>query len=274
MHNQLGISLKKRRNQLNFSQKETAKGICAQSMLSAIENGKYLPSAKLLINLCQRLSISLTEISLLKDFEISTQQNFNQKLTELCNKHDYAALKNFLLATETIAHVQTAEQTQAYYYYLGVAKLHLDANLSEAAQNLRLAISAEESRTASPLKRLSLISLGLIKVKQGHLQAAFNLLKKATSSIKDANYVENLNIVFYLAALINYEADHINSALKWLEDAITYITAHNSHYMLANCYQLRAQIAKESGQADQQLEAHRRSLFLKDLFGEKTNEEL
>ncbi|MFT8870561.1 helix-turn-helix transcriptional regulator, partial [Liquorilactobacillus nagelii] len=52
MKNQLGTSLKNIRQQQHLSQKDVARNICAQSMLSAIENGKYVPNAKLLINLC------------------------------------------------------------------------------------------------------------------------------------------------------------------------------------------------------------------------------
>lgn len=275
MNNQLGSSLKKIRKQQQLSQKEVAQNICAQSMLSAIENGKYMPSARLLIKLCNRLSVSLDEISLLNDFAITDNQDLNNQLTLLCNNHDYLALKEFLLNSKTIARVQTAEQTQAYYYYLGVACLHVNSSFTEAELNLKLAISSnEEIHFASPLKRLALISLSLIKAKQDLTNEATKLLAAATYTIEDSKYEENLNIVFYLAALINYELTDTKNSVSWLEKGIFFITKHDSHYMLANCYHLLAIIAKNSGNIDQQLEAQRRSNFLQELFGEKINENL
>jgi transcriptional regulator with XRE-family HTH domain len=273
--NQLGASLKNIRQQQHLSQKDVARNICAQSMLSAIENGKYVPNAKLLINLCERLSISLNDISLLNDFEISNNQKLNQNLTVLCNSHEYSKLKTFLTNTETIKQIQTSEQIQAYYYYLAVANLHVSSNLTAAEQNLKLSISSsEETRVTSSLKRLGLVSLSLIKAKEGRITESDNLLKKATQSIQNAVYEENLNIVFYLAALIKYETNSTENSLKWLEKGISYITEHDSHYMLANCYHLLATIAKNSGKKDLQLQAQRRSSFLRELFGEKINENL
>ncbi|WP_333603677.1 helix-turn-helix transcriptional regulator [Lactobacillus acetotolerans] len=45
----LGTIIKLKRNEKGFSQKELVNNICAQSMLSAIENNKYVPNAQLSI---------------------------------------------------------------------------------------------------------------------------------------------------------------------------------------------------------------------------------
>lgn len=93
MKQTLGSSIKKIRKEKHLSQKELANQICSQSMLSSIENDLYTPNALLLIKLCEKLSINLSEISLSDNFEISDTESFNQ--------------------------INTDEQTQAYY--LGVA---------------------------------------------------------------------------------------------------------------------------------------------------------
>ncbi|MCM2437782.1 helix-turn-helix transcriptional regulator [Periweissella beninensis] len=271
--NQLGSSLKEIRKQQKLSQKEVANGICAQSMLSAIETGKYMPNARLLLALCDRLAISLDEISLNSNFTISASQKFNKTLSKLCNEHKYVGLKTFLLDPVTIDNVQTAVEVQAYYYYLSVTNFQVDADLRFTEQNLKLSLSNDEKGTMqSTLTRLGLASLGLIQAKKGLSTSDTTLVIKAMTNIEQANYVENLNIIFYLVALTNYELKNIQGALKWVTKGIAYITGHNSHYMLANLYRLVAQIAKENEQADQQLEAQQRSNFLKNLFNEKINE--
>ncbi|GBG93555.1 transcriptional regulator [Ligilactobacillus salitolerans] len=273
MPRQLGNLLKSIRKQQRLSQKEVAAGICAQSMLSAIENGKYMPNARLLLALCDRLAISLDEISLSRDFSISTSQMFNNTLSKLCDQHKYAELKNFLLDPATIDKVQTAEQTQAYYYYLGVANFHVDTDLTTAEQNLKISISSDEKvRIDSALTRLGLVSLGFIQAKKGLADSASTLTIKAMTDIDQANYTQNLNIIFYLAALTNYKLRKTKDALKWTAKGIAYITDHDPHYMLANLYRLIAQIAEENEQEDRKLEALQRSDFLKSLFKEKINE--
>ena len=117
----LGTALKQARKAQQLNQKQAARGICAQSMLSAIENDRYVPNARLLLALCQRLGVAVSTLSLADDFEISAEQAFNDRVRQMCNAHQYQQLKDWLLQPTTLEHVQTDEQTQAYYYYLGVA---------------------------------------------------------------------------------------------------------------------------------------------------------
>lgn len=274
MSDYLGFALKKARQKLKLTQKNASEGICAQSMLSAIENDKYIPNAMLLIKLCKRLNISLDEINLVKNFEIATNHDINTQLNELCNNHAYGELKNFLLDDSVIEQIQTATQLQSYYYYLGVAVYQIDNNLDETKRNLKLSLSSDESKKSNTQKSLALISLGLINAKQGNSTETNRLLKEAVTSLDDLEYEENLNVIYYLAALIYFEFENMNKATLLIEKAIVYITNHNSHYMLANCYYLMACIAKKSGETDKQQEAQGKSSFLNELFGEKLNENL
>lgn len=274
MSDYLGFALKKARQKLKLTQKNASEGICAQSMLSAIENDKYIPNAMLLIKLCKRLNISLDEINLVKNFEIATNHDINTQLNELCNNHAYGELKNFLLDDSVIEQIQTATQLQSYYYYLGVAVYQIDNNLDETKRNLKLSLSSDESKKSNTQKSLALISLGLINAKQGNSTETNRLLKEAVTSLDDLEYEENLNVIYYLAALIYFELENMNKATLLIEKAIVYITNHNSHYMLANCYYLMACIAKKSGETDKQQEAQGKSSFLNELFGEKLNENL
>ncbi|WEV38467.1 helix-turn-helix transcriptional regulator [Lactobacillus sp. ESL0680] len=270
MANQLGQALKTARQTKKMTQKETAENICAQSMLSAIENGKYVPNAKLLIELCQRLGIELNTISLASNFAISSQPSLNTKLDKLCNLHDYEQLRAFLLKKATINQLQTAAEEQAYYYYLAITDFQIDHNLIAAKQNLKLALACNETGSlTSVLMRLTLISLSLVNLEQGQKKESEQLLAKALADINQINYSENLNVLFYLAALINYQAGKIRAAVDWLDRGVTYITEHNSHYMLANCYFLLAKIAQKTGQEDQALENEHKSRFLSELFTEK-----
>ncbi|KRM06048.1 DNA-binding helix-turn-helix protein [Liquorilactobacillus ghanensis DSM 18630] len=270
---QLGNSLRKIRKEQGLTQKEICRGICAQSMLSAIENNQYIPNAELMIKLCSRLSISLNDFSLAANFNISAHKQFNNEVEMLCNNHEYPKLKNFLLASSTIKQVETADQIQAYYYYLGVSQFHTDKNLDESQKNLLMSInSAETKNSLSTLSRLGLISLAVLKAKYGQQHSAHTLTVRAMKNIAVAPYEENLNVVFYLAAFTMYILADEHAALSQINSAIDYITKHDSHYMLANCYHLIAQIAKDQGANERELEAIQRQKFLTELFHEKIDD--
>ena len=51
-----------RRKSLGISQSELCQGICTQATLSRFENQGQVPSVKILLDLCQRLDMSLGEL--------------------------------------------------------------------------------------------------------------------------------------------------------------------------------------------------------------------
>jgi HTH-type transcriptional regulator, quorum sensing regulator NprR len=57
-----GSALKAARMNAEWKQTELAKGICAPSMLSLIENGKANPSEKLVDQLAERLDIPVESL--------------------------------------------------------------------------------------------------------------------------------------------------------------------------------------------------------------------
>lgn len=268
----LGTTLKQVRQQQGRSQKDVAAGICAQSMLSAIENDHYTPNAKLLLALCRRLAISLDEISLANDFAISGDDTLNAHMQRLCNQHRYQALNDFLLLPSTLAAVTTDQQTQAYYYYLGVSQLHLTAQLDEAEQNLKFATTMGTGKTPTTLTRLALASLATVKAQQHHNHVASQLVDQALADIDQVVYEENCNIIFYLAALTAHFLHESQLATQRLLTGIAYITDHNSHYMLANSYRLLAEIADQAGRRNDAQAARQKQQFLSSLFHEKVPE--
>jgi len=268
----LGSTLKQVRQQQHRSQKDIATGICAQSMLSAIENDHCTPNAKLLLALCHRLSISLDEISLATDFEISGDDSLNTRMQELCNQHRYQELHDFLTDSRTLAAVTTGEQTQAYYYYLGVSELHVDDQFTNAAQNLKFAATMTEEHTATTLTRLATVSLATVLAKQRRPVQATQLIEQSLANLEQRPYEENQNIIFYLAALSAYFLGRPEAANKRLLAGIAFTTEHQSHYMLANYYRLLAEIATQTGKANEAEDARQKQRFLTDLFHEKVPE--
>jgi len=156
-----------------------------------------------------------------------------------------------------------------------VAELNVDLSVDEAQRHMQLAVDmAMPQTTPSTLTRLALISLALIKVKLRQLASVATLVSQALADIETANYEANLNIIFYLAGLVAYRQGDSTVAFQRLTTGMAFVTAHDSHYMLANYYRLMAQLAQDAGQSEAAADASQRQKMLTDLFHEQINEQL
>ncbi len=236
---QIGLTLKQQRKRLGWTQKELAKGICSQALLSHLEAGDYMPAAHIFIALYQKLGLSESLMTLETYFPISSTPALNDRCESLCRAHHYDALKKFLLADETINTIRDTD-FQAYYYYLGVAQIQLGDPLA-AKVHLKLALA--ETEKTSAIARLSLACLGGIaaqaqQVKEAtdYFDQAFDLLNETANS----RYDENVNALFYIKAYSQKLLKQNTDALNTLEAGIIFSANHHSHYMISNFYYLAA----------------------------------
>lgn len=239
-------------------------------MLSALEHDKYIPNAQLLMALCRRLQIDLTTISLATNYAISAEANLNQRLVDLCAAHSYTELRTFLEQPATIAGVGITVQEQAYYYYLGVSQINT-SHYQDGMHSLHTALTTVARADTSALTRLCQMALAYAEVKSGRNTAAVAFRQSATDGLAATPYTENLNIIGYLDALIAYEQADYARAARLLTANIEYIGAHNSHYMLINCYYLLAKAAAHLNQLNQARDAKVRQQVLADLFAENVH---
>jgi len=267
----LGMVLKELRKSKHLTQKELSEGVCAQSMLSAIENDVYVPNANLLINLSKKLGVDLDEISLSTNFEISSQEEFNETVEKLCNEHQYTELKAFLLQDDVINDLKTSQQIQSYYYYLGVSQLQTNSIFS-AIQSLKLSLAEASGTRLSTLSRLAYAAISYVYALQGQKESAADNLDLVFNNWDEYNYDENQNILYYSAALIYFKMNDYQSSTAYLVDGISFITKHDSHYMLANCYFLLARLSKVAHNDNERVEANKRKDLFTELYGEKVFE--
>jgi len=268
----LGTVIKELRKSKGLTQKELADGVCAQSMLSAIENNVYVPNANLLINLSQKLKVDLNEISLAINFEISSSDDFNNRVDKLCNNHDYQNLLQFLLQDSVIDNLKSSRQLQAYYYYLGVAQLQTN-KMDEAIRSLRMSLTEVNHLHLDTISRLAYLAIGYIYSLENKKTAAIDNIDLAFRNWNTFSYEENQNILYYLAALIYFKLNDYQNSTAYLVDGIRFIAKHDSHYMLANCYFLMARLAQEAHHDDERLEAHKRKDLFTELYDESVFED-
>lgn len=263
----IGNILKQTRQSQGLTQKAVADGICSQAMLSSLEHNKYIPNAQLIIALSQRLSISLEQLNLAENYAISNDKKLNQKLNFLCNQHQYQLLFELLHQDSTLNSLTTPSQIQSYYYYLAISEFQLKLDVTHAVQHLKLALASESSKQ-SVLRRLCLGTLGLIL--NLHTSSSGDVyLQQSLKNLQDNIYHPNLNILFYLQAFNAYHQQNFLECTHTIENGLSFITNHDSHYMLANLYYLLAKVASKTNNLNLQNEATQRSKIFTELFNER-----
>lgn len=268
--NNLGTVLKEKRLSLKMSQKEVADGICTQPMISSIEKNKYIPNSQILISICQKLKINLNILNLDNNYQISSVEKFNKQVSLYCNNHEYHKLKKFLLQESTVSMIENDQQTQAYYYYLGVCHLQADNDLRAAKMDLQMAMSKiDNQRELTTLDRLTLISMALIFANKKIERESNKYLNLAFTNLDQSRFETNQIALFYLAAYTNILLGENINATNWIVQGIEFAAAHDSHYMLGNMYYLLARLASnahENGIAN--IYQSRANIFV-ELFNEK-----
>ena len=264
----LGTVLKELRKEKSFTQKQLAQGVCAQSMLSAIENDVYVPNANLLINLANKLDVDLNEIHLATGYSIGSDDSMNATIDELSRDHQYSKLLQLLQKSSVIDGLRNPVQLQAYYYYLGVAQLQ-NSKLDEAISSFKKSLEEVNHLHLSTISRLAYLAIGYICALQNKQTEAVDNIDLAFRNWSEYSYDENQNIIYYLAALIYFKLNDYQNSTAYLVDGIGFIAKHDSHFMLANCYFLMARLAQEAHQDDERLEGNKRKDLFTELYGEK-----
>lgn len=243
--NNLGDILKETRQKLQLSQSEISEDICSQSTLSEIEHNKYIPNTQLLINLCERLAVDFDDLCLVGSFQICREKYFNQKVASFYKNRNYKQLRAFLNRPTVLETVQNNEQTQAYYFYLALCSLHLDRGFDTAKEYLKLSLaSSTNSRRQSTLTRLGNITLAYVYAQQGLKTFTFTQIKLAFRNLEKSTYDENLNLLFYIAALSYFHISKFDLAIQTLEKGIKFSLSNDSHTMMINNLYLMANIAE------------------------------
>lgn len=268
----LGDILKETRQQRQLSQLETSEDICSQSTLSEIEHNKYIPNTKLLINLCERLSIAFDDLTLASNFKISKEKYFNQKVNYFYKKHDFRQLQSFLNRPTVTETVKTGKQTQAYYFYLALCSLKLERKFDTPKEFLKLSLaSASHSRKPTTLTRLGNIALAYVYAQQGFKTFALYQIHLAFDDLLSVEYEENLNLILYVAALSYFQLSKFDLALQTIQQGINFIRQHDSHFMLLNSLYLMANIEEDIHRHNPQLTISSYADFVHRLTFENTN---
>lgn len=230
-----------KRKELGLSQKELSNGICTQATLSKFENNGKIPSLKILIQLCNRLDLSLDSI-------IGVTDSKSQKVVKQMNKAEFnLIIQEYTESWEIIKSIDPEDliddkdASMQYYYLKGYLNVLDDGDLFDAVFDFNRILSELDTHGETIFTFLSFVGMGMVYAKQGDDKKSEYYFSKVfndiyTMSIDDVNKIwRYINIIFYCAIYYS-ERNDLETANALLNYGVKICAENHVTYYIARIY--------------------------------------
>lgn len=261
-----GRKIKKRRKELGFSQKDLAKDICTQGIISKIERNELNPSEELLSKITERLNIDndelrISEVVFNRQEEINTLKDM---AIEFHRKKEYHSIPTLIsqnkeLVSESIKH---SNYYEIFFKWLKAELMyHLKGKPKEAIKILS-DLRIEDEDIDEELKAHVMISLGVMHYVIRENDLSIELYRKAEEYINESLHFKTQVRFFYDFSLVLTRKKLYNKALLNCTEAIDLLVKNESIYLLGYLYYEIGYVYSDLKKADEALEAYNIALSI------------
>ena len=242
LKNKIAKKFKNRRLQLDLSQKELAKGICAQGVISKIENEEILPSIEIFINLVNKLKLSHAVVEEFFNIDyLQVDKFYSLEIKKLINSRDYATLKYVLSMVN--ADTLDSSDRMIFDWLTAITIYHVNHDKETSLKQLDNLLASIHERDFIFLKIKS--SIASIYSDSGEHDKALEIFKEILPDInKFADWMDKVKYYYSLSRVFFFKNEYDNS-LYYNSLAITLILEEKSLFLLGDCYLARAYILQK-----------------------------
>lgn len=227
-----------------LSQNELSEGICTQTTLSRFENNGQVPSLKILIKLCEKLNLPISE--LFPKIGIK-----NTEIVELMDKVEFYFITSeyeqaqYLLEKITFDEKELESESYLRYLYLkGFLMIFKQEQVTDILFTFDQIILSQGNKDDDILSLLAYTGIGMTYSQEKEYQKAEYYFDKVIGKIYayPINKVEDtwrvLNILFH-SGVFYAEIDELASSDALLEYAISICSEnHVTYYLARSAFQL------------------------------------
>ena len=200
-----------RRKQKGISQVKLCDGICTQSTMSKVENKGQVPSVRILNQLCQRLDMTISDLSEserpAKQVRLTVLDRVEQQLMA---EQFPAAIK--LLATVNVDDLISKKMRMQYYYLKGMIDTLTSNQTATTMFNFTQILDKLDEEHQTVFSKLAYLGCGILYARRDHLgNAEFFFTKvinyldrarakaKSTITLADIQYGRIIMMRYYVA---------------------------------------------------------------------------
>lgn len=239
------------RKQAGLSQSELAEGICTQTTLSRFENNGQVPSLKILIQLCNRLSLPIGELFPkvgVKQPELSAKMD-QAEFYLITSEHEQLAE---ILASIPVDTIEDHASLFRYYYLQGFVMIFQKASITDILFTFDKLLLMEKQHSNPIFRLLALTGSGMAYSREGDDEKAEFYFEQVfeeiytypIKTIEDTWRV--LNIVFHCGEFYGERAE-LATSNALLDYALTICSDnHVTYYLARAAYQLAVNALAEA----------------------------
>ncbi|MFB5661193.1 helix-turn-helix domain-containing protein [Alteribacillus sp. HJP-4] len=239
---EIGAKLKDLREYYNVSQRELAKDICSQKMISKIERGESQPTAEILYEIAIRLGVEITYF-----FADNEAPRFNyveetkQKIEELVTATEYQEAVNIVKQELKNPLFRKPMHTKFLLWKRAICHFHLTDEKHEALELIELAMDIEtNSKKTITLTDIELnITLGIMHSDLKDFDSAIIYYQKARRMIEKLPKLStNSQLVklHYNLSLTQFRMQIYKESIEVASQGIELCIKTDSTFLLGNLY--------------------------------------
>lgn len=221
----------------SLSQSELADGICTQATLSRFENNGQVPNLKILIKLCNRINLPLSELFPkvgVKYSEIVEKMN-KAEFFLITSKYERAQA---LITSIDISQIEDTQLVLRYHYLNGFIMIFQEKPIMDISFTFDQILLEEEKIDTVIFRLLAYTGIGMVYSREGDLTKAEFYFNKVLEKIYNypAKNMEDtwrvLNIVFQ-CGVFYAEIDELDISDALLHYAVNICSDNHVTYYLA-----------------------------------------
>lgn len=220
-----------------LSQSELADGICTQATLSRFENNGQVPNLKILIKLCNRINLPLSELFPkvgVKNSEVVEKMN-KAEFFLITSKYERAQA---LITSIDISQIEDTQLVLRYHYLNGFIMIFQEKPIMDISFTFDQILLEEEKIDTVIFRLLAYTGIGMVYSREGDLTKAEFYFNKVLEKIYNypAKNMEDtwrvLNIVFQ-CGVFYAEIDELDISDALLHYAVNICSDNHVTYYLA-----------------------------------------
>lgn len=242
------------RKRLHLSQDQLAQGICTQATLSKFERNGKVPSLKILLQLCDRLELTLNDLFPLNHDEDSVRsQTLEQaEFQLLVGEYEQAQASLDKLGDPTTG---TLNFQMRYYFISGYIKALNGGAIADALYDFSQILNRFDEGHHSIYSLLAYTGMGIAYNQDGDHNRAEFYFNKVAGEIRNLTFKNShsvwrsLNIIYYTGQFYGQTGD-LEASDKLLNYGVTVCAKYHVTYYLARIlYQRAVNAKKQNGDA-------------------------
>lgn len=220
----LGENIKKRRVELNMTQKDLAMGICTQSQISKIEKDEVIPLSNLLVSIAERLQISVDNlVNHIYDNEVNEKYFSKSVFDSLLLSRDYDTIE-ILINNLPIEKLKYEEKIYINWLSLIVSNVQKEEYILD---NLKDLYNNNNKHISNSLRMNILNSIAIqYRINENYEKSKEYFEKALSYNSQETDKKLLIKIIYNMSNVLFYIKEWEN-LLDIVQDAINYVYQNN-----------------------------------------------